>query len=145
VCEANDIGLLSLRQYGLFGSLRVFKKEVCVTESKPDMLSIDDLRITNPFPALLVRNELQTFKDYANSINFEALDSAEHGHLPFNIILIRSVEAWKATVRLAVLERYSMMESYPRPQPRRNSSRLRSELSLETFRRSKTSRRRLTT
>ncbi len=45
ICEAHDIGLISLRQYGLIGSLRIYKKEVCVIESKPDNVQIDDLRI----------------------------------------------------------------------------------------------------
>ena len=45
-----------MRQYGLIGTLRVYKKEVCVIESKPDNVQIDDLRIANPFPELLVRD-----------------------------------------------------------------------------------------
>jgi hypothetical protein len=41
-----------LRQYGLIGSMRIYKKEVAVMESKPDNVNIDDLRIVNPFPEL---------------------------------------------------------------------------------------------
>lgn len=79
ICEKNDISLIVLRQYGLIGSLRVFSKEVCAIESKPDMVIITDLRITNPFPEL---------KEFAMSVNLSALDNAEHKHTPFVIILI---------------------------------------------------------
>jgi hypothetical protein len=45
-----------MKQYGLFASLRVYQKEVFVMESKPDNVIIDDLRLVNPFPELLVIN-----------------------------------------------------------------------------------------
>lgn len=79
MCEQNDIGLLIIRQYGLIGSIRVYKKELTVIESKPSDIEVDDLRITNPFPALL---------QFANSINLEELDKAVHAHVPYNVILI---------------------------------------------------------
>jgi NEDD8-activating enzyme E1 regulatory subunit len=71
--------LIVLRQYGLIGSLRVYSKEVCAIESKPDMVVITDLRLVNPFPEL---------KDFALSVNLAELDKAEHKHCPFAIILI---------------------------------------------------------
>ena len=54
ICEEHDIGLIVARQYGLIGSLRVYKPEVCVIESKPDNVIVNDIRIVNPFPELLV-------------------------------------------------------------------------------------------
>lgn len=71
--------MIVLRQYGLIGSLRVYSKEVCAIESKPDMVVITDLRLVNPFPEL---------KDFALSVNLSELNSAEHKHCPFAIILI---------------------------------------------------------
>jgi hypothetical protein len=53
ICEKHDIGLLVVRQYGLIGTVRVYKKELCVIESKPSDVQIDDLRFVDPFPALL--------------------------------------------------------------------------------------------
>jgi len=47
----------------------------------------EDLRIYKPFPALL---------DLANSYNFESMEKIEHGHIPWVIILIRTLEQWKA-------------------------------------------------
>lgn len=52
ICGAHDVGLVLLTQYGLIGSLRVFKSETAVIESKPDNVLIDDLRLANPFPTL---------------------------------------------------------------------------------------------
>lgn len=70
----------------MIGALRVYKPEVSVIESKPDNVQINDLRLVDPFPEL---------KEYAMSINFSALDSAEHKHIPYNVILIQTLEAWK--------------------------------------------------
>ena len=44
-----------LRQYGLIGYLRNYKEEIDVIEQKPSDVVFDDLRIHDPFPALLVR------------------------------------------------------------------------------------------
>lgn len=66
VCASNDVGLVVLRQYGLIGSLRVYKAETAVIESKPDNVLIDDLRLANPFPAL---------SDFALSQKFAEFDS----------------------------------------------------------------------
>ena len=71
--------MIVLRQYGLIGSVRLYAKEVCVIESKPAEVSIDDLRLVNPFLAL---------KDFALSVNMSAMDSKEHGHCPYAVILI---------------------------------------------------------
>jgi NEDD8-activating enzyme E1 regulatory subunit len=57
----------------------VYKPEVAVIESKPDNVHIDDLRLADPFP---------TLKEYAMSFKFDELDSAEHSHIPYSVILI---------------------------------------------------------
>lgn len=58
-----------------------------VVETHPE--SLIDLRIHSPFPALV---------DYANSFNFEAMDSEQHGHIPAVVILVRALEEWRAAV-----------------------------------------------
>lgn len=88
-CEKNNVGLIILRQYGLLGYIRVFKSEVAVIESKPADVNIDDLRLTNPFPAL---------EEFALSINFNELDEKVHAHIPYNVILIQALHQWKSTV-----------------------------------------------
>ena len=90
ICENNDISLIVLRQYGLIGSVRTFSREVCAIESKPADVIISDLRLVNPFPEL---------KAFAMSIDLNHLDSAEHSHCPYAIILIQALEEWKSHVR----------------------------------------------
>ncbi len=47
------------------------------------------LRITRPFPALL---------EWARSLDLNALDPTEHGHIPFVVILVRQVDEWRKSV-----------------------------------------------
>jgi amyloid beta precursor protein binding protein 1 len=84
-----DIGLISIRQYGLIASLRLYKQEVAIIESKPDNVKIDDLRVVTPFPELL---------QFAMNINMSSLDSQEHGHTPYVVILIQILQKWKVEV-----------------------------------------------
>lgn len=51
------------------------------------------LRLTNPFPAL---------KQWADDLDYDALDPTDHGHVPFTIILVKEAELWKAEVLLRV-------------------------------------------
>lgn len=51
--------------------------------------SLASLRIDQPFPELLA---------HVKSIDFDSLDSMDHGNIPFVIILIKALEDWKATV-----------------------------------------------
>jgi amyloid beta precursor protein binding protein 1 len=67
--------------------LRLYRSEICAIESKPDIVTIDDLRLVNPFPELL---------NYAQSIDLNQLDSKEHGHVPYVIILIQLLQTWRA-------------------------------------------------
>jgi amyloid beta precursor protein binding protein 1 len=59
-----------------------------VVETHPE--SLIDLRVHAPFPALLA---------FAESFDYEKMDSMEHGHIPAVIILVKALEAWKSTVR----------------------------------------------
>lgn len=47
------------------------------------------LRIDKAFPALL---------QYSTSLDFSALDSTDHSHVPYVIILVRALEDWKKMV-----------------------------------------------
>lgn len=77
--------MVSVRCYGLVGSLRVWSPEVTVVESKPDF-PITDLRIVNPFP------ELESF---AAAFDLGVEDSMEHAHIPWVVILVQGLAKWK--------------------------------------------------
>lgn len=47
------------------------------------------LRIDKPFPALLA---------HAFSLNFEAMDPTDHGHIPYVVILVKCLQEWKNDV-----------------------------------------------
>ena len=56
--------------------------------------TMPSLRISKPFPALL---------EYAESLDFDKMDSTDHAHVPFVIILVRALEDWKNLVCGAAL------------------------------------------
>ena len=69
------------------------------------------------------------------SIVFDNLSSAEHKHIPYAVILIQCLEAWRLNVinlDLTILF-YSTMEPYQHHLPKRLNSRLGSKNSHETF------------
>jgi len=84
ICEDLGLPLLLVTSLGLVGKMRVFK-EHCVCETKPDS-EFGDLRLTEPFP------ELQR---YVDSFNIEELSDVQHGHLPYVVILIQAIDAFK--------------------------------------------------
>jgi NEDD8-activating enzyme E1 regulatory subunit len=117
LCHHAHIPLLVLNIYGFVGWLRTVLPEhdstskqnqsplsalvasqradaahsplLVVVESKPDFPP-SDLRISNPFPELLT---------YVATWDFEKLNSTQHAHIPFPVILVKAIEAWKASVR----------------------------------------------
>lgn len=57
--------------------------------------STPSLRIDKPFPALL---------DHAMSLDFTKMDSEEHAHIPYVVILVRALEDWKKSVSWAAYD-----------------------------------------
>jgi len=84
-CKEMNIALLCVTSVGFVGKLRSYKAEHCVVETKPDN-ELGDLRLTDPFPEL---------RKYADSINMESLDQVQHGHVPYVIILIQAIDAFR--------------------------------------------------
>jgi amyloid beta precursor protein binding protein 1 len=41
---------------------------------------------------------------YARELDLEAMDSLEHSHIPWVILLVRAVSIWKEQVRLDALD-----------------------------------------
>jgi len=70
----------------LFNSL-FYLTQFLVIESHPE--TAQSLQIDKPFPALL---------QYAMSLDFKNMDTTDHGHIPYVIILVRLLEEWKKTV-----------------------------------------------
>lgn len=85
-CWSSGVPLITVRSSGFISSLRTQVGEVAFVETHPD--SLVDLRLDKPFPALL---------DYAKSLDVDAMDSAEHGHLPAVVIILRALEQYKAS------------------------------------------------
>ena len=85
-CWSSGVPLITVRSSGFISSLRTQVGEVAFVETHPD--SLVDLRLDKPFPALL---------DYAKSLDVDAMDSAEHGHLPAVVIILRALESYKAS------------------------------------------------
>lgn len=86
ICEQRNIPMILLRQYGMIGYIRLFKKESCIIEPKKAQVRIKDLRLYNPWQELL---------DYAKSFDIESLPEAEHTHVPLAVILIQALDKWK--------------------------------------------------
>ncbi|KAM0786806.1 hypothetical protein ACM66B_002238 [Microbotryomycetes sp. NB124-2] len=80
----HDIPLIKVRSCGFYGSLRTQVGEFPIVETHPE--SLIDLRIHSPFPELV---------EYANSIDYAKMDSAEFSHVPAVIVLVKAMEAWK--------------------------------------------------
>lgn len=55
-------------------------------QSKPADVEVDDLRLAVPFEEL---------EKYALEFDMEPLDSLQHGHTPYVVILIKALDAWK--------------------------------------------------
>jgi amyloid beta precursor protein binding protein 1 len=87
-----NVPLILAQSYGLLGYVRIQAPEHEVVESRPDPMPLD-LRIANPFPALL---------DYCNAVDLQALSSLQLGNLPFIVILIKAMQEFKAKVCINV-------------------------------------------
>jgi len=85
VCKELGIPLICINSLGFIGKLRVYVEEHCVCETKPDS-EFGDLRLTEPFPEL---------RRFADSIDIDSLDVAQHAHVPYVVILIRALDSFR--------------------------------------------------
>jgi amyloid beta precursor protein binding protein 1 len=88
VCWRSEVPLFIARAYGLVASLRIQSPEHTIVELKPDFPP-EDLRLSDPFP------ELQNFADKVPDLT--QLNSREHSHCPFPVLLLKARSQWKAT------------------------------------------------
>ena len=80
------IPLVCVRSSGFQGVLHVAFGELGIVETHPE--SLVDLRITRPFPAL---------QEHARKYAVDASDSYAMSHVPFVVLLLQALEAWRAT------------------------------------------------
>ncbi|OQR92231.1 SUMO-activating enzyme (SAE) [Thraustotheca clavata] len=85
-CQKHAIPLLIVHSFGLIGHVRLQVPNHTIVDSKPDAALLD-LRIAEPFPAL---------QNFANEFNLETMNSHEHGHVPYVVILLQCINEWKA-------------------------------------------------
>lgn len=82
-----SIPMCILRQYGMLGYLRLFKRKSLIIETKDKENPFKrDLRCATPWPELL---------EYANSFNFDTLSENEQIHVPYAVILIQAANKWR--------------------------------------------------
>lgn len=82
-----SIPLIKVRTCGFFASLRVQVREITLVETHPE--SLIDLRIHSPFPSLV---------SYCSSqFDYSTMTSADHGHVPAVVILVKALEEYRAT------------------------------------------------
>ncbi|KAJ3291041.1 NEDD8-activating enzyme E1 regulatory subunit [Borealophlyctis nickersoniae] len=84
ICWDANIPLVVVRTYGFLAYARIVVPEHTIIETHPEQLL--DLRFDVPFPALL---------EFAQSFDFEKTDSMAFSHIPYVVILLRCLEAWK--------------------------------------------------
>ena len=51
--EHKNIPLIVIRSYGMLATMRLYKRETCITEAKEFAVKGKDLRVTTPWPELL--------------------------------------------------------------------------------------------
>eukprot|EP01132_Coremiostelium_polycephalum_P005270 gene5270-6561_t len=81
----NKIPLVVVNSYGFIGYLRIVVPEHQIIESKPDT-PLDDLRIFTPFKEL---------EEHAHKIELEGLNSQQHSHIPYVVLLIKFLKEWR--------------------------------------------------
>ncbi|ETW75674.1 hypothetical protein HETIRDRAFT_436723 [Heterobasidion irregulare TC 32-1] len=76
--------LVVVRSAGFLAEFYIQYHEHDVIESHAE--TAPSLRIDKPFPELL---------EYATSLDFDGMDPTDHGHIPYVVILVRALDAWK--------------------------------------------------
>ena len=83
-CHDKCVGLISVQSYGLLGMCRLQTPALPLMNPKPANAP-PDLRLVRPFHRL---------KELADGVQWEGLESQEHGHVPYPIILAKVSSEW---------------------------------------------------
>ncbi|XP_041981515.1 NEDD8-activating enzyme E1 regulatory subunit [Aricia agestis] len=82
-----NVPFVLCKSVGFLGSFRIQIKEHAIIETHPENEQTD-LRLDVPFPAL---------SEYLDSVDIEAVDLKDHGHIPWIVILNHAVQKWQLT------------------------------------------------
>jgi amyloid beta precursor protein binding protein 1 len=85
-CHAVKVPVIAVHAYGLVGIVRLQTPPLPLMNPKPRD-GPPDLRLVQPFPALT---------ELAESVPWEALESHQHGHVPYPLVLLKVAKEYKA-------------------------------------------------
>ena len=102
VCWECRVPLMAVRSYGLLGTVRLQLAQHEIVESKPDSDPYD-LRIANPFPELV---------EYCSHFALDEMESMEHGHTPYIVILYHAIQAWRQAHHGALPSNFAEKEAF---------------------------------
>jgi amyloid beta precursor protein binding protein 1 len=86
-CTDRKIKLIIVQSYGLIGSVRIQSPPLPILEPKPE----------NEPPVLSLVQPFDSFVQLAQSIDWDKLDDAQLGHVPYPLILWNVAREWKAS------------------------------------------------
>ncbi|WRT64346.1 uncharacterized protein IL334_001278 [Kwoniella shivajii] len=79
-----EIPLIAIRNSGFVGRVEIQLREHSVVDTHPD--TTHTLRLDAPFPSL---------QQHARSLDLSSMDSMEHSHVPWVVLLVRAASLWK--------------------------------------------------
>nr|XP_019015140.1 amyloid beta protein binding protein 1 [Kwoniella pini CBS 10737]OCF53921.1 amyloid beta protein binding protein 1 [Kwoniella pini CBS 10737] len=79
-----DIPLIAIRNSGFVGRVEIQLREHSVVDTHPD--TTHTLRLDAPFAAL---------EQHARSLDLATMDSMEHSHIPWVVLLVRAASIWR--------------------------------------------------
>ncbi|EPS43368.1 hypothetical protein H072_2649 [Dactylellina haptotyla CBS 200.50] len=101
-----DTPIFVLKCVGFAVTCRLALSEHTIVETHP--ASTVDLRLLNPFPELLALAE-----EKAGSMNDKSkMNTHDHGHIPYVLILLRALDDWKSTHDDNVPSNYSQKNQF---------------------------------
>lgn len=102
-CDAMQIPFVVVRSYGLMGLVRVqLSGQVPLLNPKPTTAH-PDLRIVQSFPGL---------DAMASSIDLDSLESHEHGHVPYPIVLYHCLKEWRESHDHTIPKTYGEKQAF---------------------------------
>lgn len=86
VCTTEKLALIVVQSYGLMGVVRL---------QLPGRVPLLDPKPTNAHPDLRLVSSFPSLDAMAYSIDLSTLESHQHGHVPYPIILLQAIKVWK--------------------------------------------------
>jgi amyloid beta precursor protein binding protein 1 len=86
IAEGKDKWLMICRTIGFLSYIRLYSREHRIIESKEADKEYDDLRLNNLLPAVV---------EFCDEIDMAGLESMDHHHVPYVVILYKQLQAWR--------------------------------------------------